>query len=103
MNSVKKVAKDYVEKVKNAGITIEATYLFGSFAKGKTHKDSDIDICIVSSSFEKDYFDEETKIRMISLGSDIRIEPIAYNPTNLNNKFNSFAQEIKKYGISLTT
>ena len=45
--------------------SLEGVYLFGSQAKGTSHENSDIDLLIVSSSFEK--------VRHINRGIDIRL------------------------------
>ena len=42
--------KKYLFKV-SKHFKIEHAYLFGSYANGKAHKESDIDLAIVSSSF----------------------------------------------------
>lgn len=69
-------------------------YFYGSYAKKSDTKESDIDICIVSSAFGKDYFDENVMLRMLTLKIDSRIEPVAFNPKDLNNKYDSLASEI---------
>jgi len=58
MKNIKKIANKYILEVVKSGISVNAAYLFGSYAKGNSNKDSDIDICIVSSKFGKDYFQE---------------------------------------------
>ncbi len=50
---VKKVINDYKIALKNLGINVERAILFGSFAKGNSRKDSDIDLIIVSEDFKK--------------------------------------------------
>lgn len=43
-----KIARRFVREVQRAGIELEAAYLYGSFASGSPHADSDIDIALVS-------------------------------------------------------
>ena len=43
------IVKKYVEKITKE-FTITAVYLFGSYAKGTEHKDSDIDVAIILDS-----------------------------------------------------
>lgn len=50
---VKKIINDYKLALKNLGITVDRAILFGSFARGKARKDSDIDLIIVSEDFKK--------------------------------------------------
>jgi predicted nucleotidyltransferase len=49
-----KIYRDLV--LKDFPMEIEQVYLFGSYAKGTPHKDSDIDVAFVVSRFEGDFF-----------------------------------------------
>ena len=71
------IAKKYVELVKasNFPMHIEQAYLFGSFASGRYHKDSDIDIALVVNRWEGDYFDVVAPIWRLCESVDYRIEP----------------------------
>lgn len=80
---------------------VQSAYLFGSFARGSTHEGSDIDVCIISPAFGKDYFDEETDLRRETLNVDTRIEPVAFNPTDFDDKYNVLVHEIKTHGIQI--
>jgi predicted nucleotidyltransferase len=99
MNDITAVAQRYVQGVKNSGIHVIGAYLFGSYAKGNPHKDSDIDICIVSDSFGDDHIKESVNLRKLAFEIDSRIEPIAFSSDDLNDKYSTLASEIKKYGI----
>lgn len=101
MNEAKNKAKQFIKSLSRIGIKVSKAYLFGSFAKGKAKKDSDIDVCIVSHSFSKDYFAEMVRLRKHSLKIDSRIEPVPFLPEDLNDKYSTLASEIRKYGISL--
>ena len=95
-------AKKFVSDVKNSGCTVHSAYLFGSFAKGNPHKDSDIDVCIVSQDFGKDYIDEMVALRMIALKTDTSIEPVPLTPTDLADPYSSFSSEIRNTGVQIT-
>ena len=81
---------------------VQSAYLFGSFARGFIHKRSDIDVCIISPVFGKDYFDEEMDLRRETLKGDTRIEPVAFNPTDFDDKYNLLVHENKTHGIQIT-
>ena len=98
MKPVIKIAKDYISHVKKSGIPVTAAYLFGSFAKGKAGKYSDIDICVISPVFGKDYFDEAVKLSHLTHKIDDRIEPVPYRPEDLNDHYSTLAHEIRTYG-----
>ena len=99
MNNVNAIAQKYVQNIKNSGVPILNAYLFGSYAKGNHHKDSDIDICIVSNNFGNDYIKESVNLRKFAFEIDSRIEPVPFTPDDLNDKYSTLASEIKKYGI----
>ena len=101
MKNIKKIAGEYVDAVVKSGIPVDSAYLFGSYAKKTSNKFSDIDICIVSPKFGKDYFEESLKLRSITDKVDSRIEPVPFKPEDLNDKYSTLASEIKKYGINL--
>jgi predicted nucleotidyltransferase len=49
---VKKFIKNYI-KILKSQIKIEKVILFGSYAYGKQHRDSDIDLIVLSPDFKK--------------------------------------------------
>jgi len=101
MNEAKNKAKKFVKSLLKIGIKVQRAYLFGSHAKGKPKKDSDIDVCVVSNSFKKDYLTEMVRLRKVSLKIDSRIEPVPFLPEDLNDKYSTLASEIRKYGVLL--
>jgi len=101
MNKGLQIAKSYLQKLKTQGIEITNAYLYGSYAKGTAKPYSDIDICVISANFGKDYWEEERKLRNASLKVDPRIEPVVFNPQDFDNKYDTLATEIRKYGIPL--
>ncbi|MBI5358583.1 nucleotidyltransferase domain-containing protein [Candidatus Amesbacteria bacterium] len=99
-SDVKIILKKYLELV-NMKYPVQNAYLFGSYAKGTWHEGSDIDVCVVSPAFGKDYFDEESLLRRDTFKVDSRISPVAFNPADFAEKYNLLAHEIKTYGIPL--
>ena len=72
--------------------------LFGSYAKGQPKADSDIDIAIISRQFGIDSMDEIIFLRKLALRVDSHIEPIPLCPEDLEDKYSTLVQEIKRYG-----
>lgn len=101
MNEAKQKARLFIKNLSKAGIKVNKAFLFGSYAKGKAKKDSDIDVCVISPSFSKDYFAEMVRLRKYSLKIDSRIEPVPFSPEDLNDKYSTLAAEIRKYGLPL--
>ena len=94
------IARKYSELVKasNLPIQIDKTYLFGSFAKGTSHKNSDIDIAFVVSNWEGGYFDTIVPIWGLCEKVDLRIEPHIIDP---NEDYSYFLRELQRTGIEL--
>ena len=68
--------KDYRELVKNnIPLPIENVYLFGSYAKGTSHKESDIDVAFVVNHFDGDLFEIMPLMWKLRRQIDWRIEP----------------------------
>ena len=78
---------------------VEAIILFGSYAKGTEHKDSDIDIAIVIDEFKDNIIDEEVEFMMMRKGIDYRIEPHIIRIEDYKNISNPFVQEVVETGI----
>ena len=97
--AVVKEVKKYGAILREKHISYERLIVFGSQAKGKAKKWSDIDICVVSKAFGKDYHTEMVNLMLASDDSDYVIEPHPYNPIDLQEKYDSLASEIRKYGI----
>lgn len=93
------IAKDFVRMVSENGIPVDSAYIFGSYAKGYAKIDSDIDVCVISKKFGKDYIKEMVDLRKIALKIDSKIEPIAFSISDLNDKYSSLATEIRQTGI----
>lgn len=92
------IAKAYIEIISKK-YALNKALLFGSYAKGTFHEDSDIDIAIVL----KDNFDLiQMQIDLMKLrrNVDLRIEPHPFNISNFNTT-NPVAFEILKYGFEI--
>jgi predicted nucleotidyltransferase len=93
-----KVAKLYVEQV-HRDYWVKQAYLFGSFARGNQHKDSDIDIAIIlKGSFDE--FDTQVDLMKYSRSIDLRIEPHPIAEKEFN-KYDALSSEVLKYGIPI--
>ncbi len=80
---------------------MEKAYLFGSYAKGLSNADSDIDIALVFKSIDdSERFDIQIQLMLLASEIDTRIEP---HPTSFVDfqLGNPFALEIKRTGIEI--
>lgn len=95
----KKIVKKYANKLKAERYLFSAVYLFGSFAKGKQKKWSDIDVAVVSKELNKNWMEAKLRLWKFREGIDDRIEPHGFSPEDFNDYWNPMAHEIKKTGI----
>ena len=77
VNAIKLSIK-YLERLRDNNIKFSEAWLFGSYAKGYQHDDSDIDIAIILDNSEKNNFDTEVKLMVIRDGEETMIEPHAF-------------------------
>ncbi len=80
------------------GTPVEKLILFGSYARDEADKESDIDLCIISSKFGKDPIDELQFLLKKTRKVDSRIEPIPISPQEYRELGSPLIAEIKKFG-----
>ena len=75
--------------------------MFGSYAKGKSNEDSDIDIAIIFSELDgSNQFEIQVQLMLLASKFDSRIEPHPISKEDFDSG-NPFVVEIKKTGIEL--
>ncbi|MEI8347199.1 MAG: nucleotidyltransferase domain-containing protein [Pseudomonadota bacterium] len=84
-------------------ITPTAIFLFGSYAKKCAHKNSDIDLAVVSCQYGKNRLEEGAQLNLIASKIDPQIEAI---PISLKNFMEidspiPIVYEVQKTGICL--
>lgn len=94
-----KVAKKYVDFLREKNPGIKKVYLFGSYAKGIINVDSDIDLAIVFENLT-DTFDMQVELMKLRRKFDNRIEPHAFRESDFEDS-NPLAMEILKTGIEI--
>ncbi len=71
------VIQNYLRAVDKKGVPVRYGVLFGSYARGKVHKWSDIDLLVVSPLYDKRRtYKQASKLWRIAAQTDSRIEPI---------------------------
>ena len=91
--------EQYIEKISEY-YNIDYVVLFGSYAKGTNHEDSDIDIAIVSSDI-KDRIDDGAKLMSLTWGINTSIEPHPIRTEEFKENETPFIDEILKTGVEL--
>jgi len=85
-------------KQSNFPMKIEKVYLFGSYAKGNTRKDSDIDVAFIVNKWQGEYFDVMPQIWKLTEQVDYRIEPHVIVPEE---DYAGLLNEIEQTGIEI--
>jgi len=91
-----KIANLYIDTISTKYVILQA-FMFGSFAKGTNHADSDIDIAIVVKNVS-DIIDTQIDMMKLRRKVDLRIEPHPFAFTDFNED-NPVVNEILKSGI----
>jgi len=94
---INEIVKQYAQAV-NQIYTPKAIYLYGSYANGATHKDSDIDIAVIFEPVNNDeYIDIFSGLSSIASKIDYNIEPNLIIDDGEHSKY-SFLAEVLETG-----
>jgi predicted nucleotidyltransferase len=93
--------KNYVSHLREQGLSIQRAYIFGSQVGGKTHKWSDVDVCIISKDFNRrndalSYLWRALRKQDVKAG----IKPIGFHPDDFTEDI-PVVNEILRYGVQL--
>ena len=77
--------RNYLQRLKENGLEIKKAILFGSWSTDKAHKESDIDLILVSPLFDLEVDKYMGKIWKFTNESDYQIEPIAVGERQFEN------------------
>ncbi len=94
-----KIIDKYLNRLKSNELKVNSVYLFGSFAKGTFHEDSDIDLAIVFDVV-KNIFETEVTLMALRKGDETLIEPHVFEKDDFTG-YNPFVSEILRYGIKI--
>ena len=96
--NILKSVEEYIKEI-SKHYSIQEVYLFGSYAKGTNHEDSDIDVAIIINS-DCNVFDLMVELMMLTQNIDLRIEPHPIQVKDFEDG-NPFVQEIIETGIKV--
>ena len=96
------IVKAYVSALNKSGISVQKAFLYGSYARGEATEDSDIDIMLISSIFDKNDMDARIKAWSLTRQVDIRIEPYTVGLQKfLTDEVSPLLQIVKQEGIEI--
>jgi predicted nucleotidyltransferase len=96
---LKKIIQKYAETLRAGGYPVEKMYLFGSQVNGKAHKDSDIDVAVVSNKLRRNKEKNRLKLWKLKMSVDLRIEPHGFTVEEFNSKEDPMVHEIRTTGV----
>ncbi len=94
-----KILTAYLNWLKQNDYAVRKAYLFGSYARGGQHEDSDMDIAIVLENV-KSLMDAQFELMKLRRKFDTRIEPHPFAEADFDMS-NPFANEIIRTGIRI--
>jgi predicted nucleotidyltransferase len=98
-NDAIRISRNYLKKVKQSGINVLEAWLFGSYANGNYHNDSDIDLALVLPD-NLVSFDNDVRLMMLRQGDETLIETHTYSKNDFQSDLPIIAQ-IKTYGLNI--
>ena len=99
---IRAVVKGYGERLTQKNkLSIDRLIIFGSYAKGAAHRQSDVDVCVISPQFN----DPLEAIRLLlhkRNNDEVRagIEPVGFTLKNFK-EGGSLINEIKRTGVEI--
>ena len=97
-----RIVRKFIKALKQEGIPVDRVILYGSYAKGKTRPDGDIDVAVISKNFGKDRVEEGMTLFRIAGKIDPRLEPIPISSDSYEkDTWVPIIYEIKEKGIEL--
>ncbi len=99
--AINKIITDYIKLIQQKYSDFESAYVFGSYAKGNSNQDSDIDLAIIFKDLDDSKrFDVQVQLMLLASQIDSRIEPHPISHSNFYSD-NPFGVEIKKTGFEI--
>ncbi len=99
-NDAIRLSNNYLNKLKQSKISFSEAWLFGSFAKGSQHENSDIDIAIVLDGIASPTFDTEVQLMMLRNGEETIIEPHPFSKEEFSKSI-PIVKQIIDFGIRI--
>lgn len=97
--NVKKIVRTFLRALEEDNISIDRAFIFGSYAKGRARKDSDIDVAIVSPHIHNSLASTKYLLRkahQLDMSKYV-IEPHGFHPREFVDS-SPMVWEIKKTG-----
>lgn len=93
-----KSVRRYIDVLKQHHVPVERVFIFGSVARGTNHEWSDIDVGVVSQKFKTNRFDEMIELQHLAKDVDPALSPVPLRPEDLDDRFDTIAEAIRREG-----
>lgn len=99
--NIRSVINKFKKALQEEGFPECKVYLFGSYARGDSHRDSDVDICLVSPLFKRHKAKYGTMATIIAYHVDCRIQVVVTDPHKfLKDPLSPLFSRIRKEAIA---
>ena len=92
--------RQLLETLRAEGLNTTAAYIYGSQTRGTSHRDSDIDVAIVSPDLSGDRLEDWCRLNRLATQIDVRMEVIGFRPEQFRDE-HPLAWEVKTTGVRL--
>lgn len=97
---VSKLVKAFGQKLSQEQIPYAHLFLFGSYAHGNPHPDSDIDVAVVvPTALDIRMKKKLSSVAWIAKQVHVKLEPHVLSTKDFQNRFLSLPAEVKKHGV----
>ena len=100
-NKIKQAVLQYAKKLREENFSFSMIYLFGSQAKKKAHRWSDIDIAVISDKLKNKSANNNLLLWKLRRDIDLRIEPHGFTFSEFENLNDPMVYEIRTTGIRI--
>jgi len=94
------ISRNYLLRLRETNFNFSDAWLFGSYAKGNQHRDSDIDVAIIVNDNTPVSFETEVKLMTCRKGEETMIEPHVFSKSDFEQSL-PLVEQIIKFGVPI--
>ena len=94
------ISRNYLLRLRETNFNFSDAWLFGSYAKGTQHRDSDIDVAIIVNDNTPVSFETEVKLMTCRKGEETMIEPHVFSKSDFEQSL-PLVEQIIKFGVPI--
>ena len=94
------ICRNYLLRLKENDLNFSEAWLFGSYARGNQHENSDIDVAIIMNDVSSIPFETEVKLMTFRKGEETLIEPHVFPKSEFARSL-PIVEQILKFGVPI--